>query len=140
MDNDSHSSVSLGNRFYSESPIADTSYDNAGDADLSLSELSVTDRPEPGSSRQPFSLLAKGALVSESLSDKKAEGDNNEDQEPSEDNEENQRRSAVKAREERLTQDLFVLRKLNAAFSVYTDALCEARSARDVRNSSADSC
>jgi hypothetical protein len=45
---------------------------------------------------------------------------------------ENRRRVAARTRQERLQHDLFVLQKLNAAFSVYNSALRDTRSATEV--------
>ena len=42
------------------------------------------------------------------------------------------KRLAAKTREEKLQHDLFVLKKLNAAFEVYKEALKETKSSTDV--------
>lgn len=106
-------------------------YDGAGDADLSLSELSLNEKPIAGPS-QPFSLLARPSQVHE-LTEIEDEGEEQEvEQEQLEDPEVKQR-SVARSREERLRQDLFVLQKLNASLSMYTDALNGVETSSDVR-------
>jgi len=128
-------------------------------ADLSLSELSLNDRPIPGSSKQPFSLLARPStstspreiddddnLHEESIFDQDQADEHADDVQErvgddevveaaaahAEEEEATQRaeskRSVAYNREERLRQDLFVLRKLNTAFSGYNEALGDVHS------------
>ena len=150
-----NSSVPLDSKLYnSMSPLADATYSLSGQAsssghdalaDLSLSELSINDRPEP-QVHQPFSLLARPSVVPPVIAveddvaedDENVEGDKTEvlpvedpEREPAQDPEA-ARRSSAHAREERLKQDLFVLRKLNSAFSLYNDALGDAQSNSEV--------
>ena len=127
--NSSDSSVPLSSRFQSLSPIANTVYDVPESADLSLTELSLNDRPAPSSPKQPFSLLARPPVAPEEPpAEKEAEGDRSEVQEVQEAN----RRSAARTREDRLRHDLFVLQKLNSAFAVYNDALSDTQSSTEV--------
>ncbi len=133
-------------------------------ADLSLSELSLNDRPIPGSSKQPFSLLARPStstsprevddddnLHEESIFDQDQADEHADDVQErvgddelveaaaaahAEEEEATQRaeskRSVAYNREERLRQDLFVLRKLNTAFSGYNEALGDVHSGTEV--------
>lgn len=107
-------------------------YDGAGDADLSLSELSLNEKPVAGPS-QPFSLLARPSQVyGTDEPEDEGEGIPDDEDQPEADPEVRQR-SVARSREERLRQDLFVLQKLNASLSVYNEALHEVETSNDVR-------
>lgn len=120
-------------------------------ADLSLSELSLNDKPIAGPSKQPFSLLARPSLATspheevvdvqdeqdEEQSDEVEGRDRNGDEEAGDDAEEathrvESKRSVAHNRDERLRQDLFVLRKLNSVFSTYNEALGDVQSGSEV--------
>ena len=127
-----------GSRLLSE-PTPDISSSSSrtghGGDDLSLSELSLGERPQPNPShRRPFSLLAQPQSPDESaLADEDAEeGDGGLDETMTQEEIEKARKAAAKTREEKLQHDLFVLKKLNAAFEVYKDALRETKSSTDV--------
>ncbi|KAJ4497104.1 hypothetical protein C8R41DRAFT_227011 [Lentinula lateritia] len=149
-----------GSRLLSESPMLPSSSSlssSSSQADLSISELSISDRrpesPSSSSSSRPFSLLAQPASPSTPVqtrrSNPKEVGDENsnehedlEDDEcgeitqkqitvddeqaatsDSEDREQVKRTKAKLLREDKLQNDTFVLRKLNAAFSSFNEAL-----------------
>ena len=111
--------------------------------DLSLSELSLDDPPQaPAHRRRPFSLLAQprspeppshagdeSAIAEE---DEPFPEDMNETMTPEE--AEKARRAAGKTREEKLQSDLFILKKLNAAFDIYKEALRETKNSTEVCN------
>lgn len=78
--------------------------------DLSISELSLFDH-----TLKPFTLLA--------------EKDTEEPEEPV--SQQSQRPSA-KAREEKLQSDIFILKKLNASFELFNEALQDTGSANQV--------
>lgn len=135
-----------GSRLLSESSILHSSSSGSsrtgpGGDDLSLSELSLSDRPLPGPPRRPkFSLLARPLQQEPGLVDDSAVAD--DDAEPSEEgiidrtmtqeDVEKTKRLAAKSREERLQHDLFILKKLNSAFETYKDALRETKSSTEV--------
>ncbi|KAI0745841.1 DASH complex subunit Duo1-domain-containing protein [Earliella scabrosa] len=127
-----------GSRLLSE-PTPDISSSSSsrtgpGGDDLSISELSLSDRPQSKSARRrPFSLLAQPQSPDESaIADEDEEGgDGALDATMTQEELEKARRIAAKTREERLQHDLFVLKKLNSAFEVYKDALRETKSSTD---------
>lgn len=102
------------------------------DADLSISELSISE-PVAGPS-QPFSLLARPSQPPiPCLNDISEVNMDNEDVEEKKDMDMGAtKHSVVRAREERLRQDLFILRKLNSSFSLYNDALNDTQTSTDV--------
>lgn len=117
----------------SETPLyLNTSH---GADDLSISELSITDRPLAGFG-EPFSLLAKPqpqlATPTKSTDDDDNEG---EEEGPLETEEATQgatrRQTDERQREEKLRSDLFILKTLNAAFATYIEALDESASANE---------
>lgn len=130
MDDSYDASLNLKAKIKSASPIADASY---ADQELSLSELSVPG-PSGRPSQQPFSLLARPSQPPEPdvAIQEETEGPAEQGEEKVE-TVEDQVKSAVHEREERLRQDLFVLRKLNAGFVTYNEALAETRSSTEVR-------
>jgi hypothetical protein len=125
-------------------PFRSSSHTGPGGADLSLSELYVSDRSEDAPLSKPFSLLPQrdgnaekpqydeedndvfsGGCVQEGEAD---EGDATM-------MDKGKRSStAARSREERLQHDLFVLKKLNTSFSLYNDALKDTRSSTEVKH------
>lgn len=118
-------------RFKEQSFVADN---KKTDPDLSLSELSIpsqSSRPV----KQPFSLLARPSQAPEpelDIPSNEEQEENVKDDYANAEEPEAQVKDATRDREERLRQDLFVLRKLNAGFATYTEALAETRSATEV--------
>ena len=125
--------MSAGHRVFSQQQTGDDSYIDGGDADLSLSELSLNEKPVAGPSHR-FSLLAR-PLHSESP--KETEEDDVDVEasrsEETDQDTESWQRSVARSREERLRQDLFVLQKLNASLSLYNNALGEVETSNEVR-------
>lgn len=106
-----------------------------GGADLSLSELSLSNQAQSKARRErPFSLLARPPSPEEesAVVDEEEEGAGGMDATMTQEEQERVRRAAAKAREERLRHDLFVLKKLNAAFDVYKEALRATKSSTEV--------
>lgn len=128
-----------GSRLLSESPILPSSSDTGpGGDDLSISELSLSDRTVIF--QKPFSLLASlqpelstpthgGEGGEEQYAEAEEEGPDN-DAEKAE-----QKRQAAKLREEKLQSDIFILKKLNASFAHFNEALQDTGSANQVRSS-----
>ena len=116
-------------RLLSESPLIGRS----NHADLSSSDLvSVHDLPQRdrGQSQAAEDERDEGE-VEEGL---REEGEGGEDEGEDEDEEAEIRRArkAARTREEKLQNDLFLLKKLNSAFSLYTDALRATQSSTEV--------
>ncbi|KAF9820284.1 hypothetical protein IEO21_01498 [Rhodonia placenta] len=136
--NDFHS----GSRLLSEPSLSHNSSSDLtgpGGDDLSLSELSLSERPQPGPSRKPkFSLLAQ-PLHQDDLADDSAIDDGDYDPDATEqldetmtqEDVEKARKLAARTREEKLQHDLFILKKLNSAFDVYKEALRETKSSAE---------
>ncbi|KAJ3553637.1 hypothetical protein NM688_g3502 [Phlebia brevispora] len=127
-----------GSRLLSESPLHVDSSTSQSVDDLSLADLSLTDRPPRNLQRRPFSLLAQPRFDDKSqdesaVADEDAEiaEGNTLDQTMTPEEAERARKLAAKTREEKLESDLFILRKLNAAFNVYHDALKETKSSTE---------
>ncbi|KIM69758.1 hypothetical protein SCLCIDRAFT_13135 [Scleroderma citrinum Foug A] len=140
----------IGSRILSESfpspdPVDDSFHlqdTGPGGADLSLSELSLSDKPFTRDDGPRFSLLAPQPALSHPFSsDQSAIAEDDEyddDTGATADTEEDVTNTAVigravtaKAREEKLQRDLFILKKLNSSFSVLNDALSVAKSATE---------
>ena len=111
-----------------------------GGADLSLSELSLSDKPYSRDGPR-FSLLAPPPAPLRFSADQSAiiEGEEYEDgRDTSVDGHDDvnntimQRVVAEKTREEKLQSDLFILRKLNASFAVLNEALQATKGATEV--------
>ena len=109
-----------------------------GGDDLSLSELSIKELPSSVSS-EPFSLLAKPkadpATPSGSTDHAQAEAEIEENQLSPEEvdmKSKAKRQADENRREEKLQSDLFILKKLNAGFATYNEALDESGSANEV--------
>ncbi|TFK54462.1 hypothetical protein OE88DRAFT_1711291 [Heliocybe sulcata] len=113
----------------SESPLFPSqSNTGPGGDDLSLSELSLKDRPAP--SRKRFSLFAQPP-EDESIDQEEGDDAGVEGQEENEEEAENRRKAASRTREEKLQHDLFILRRLNSAFSVFNEGLREAKTSSE---------
>ncbi|KAH9949592.1 DASH complex subunit Duo1-domain-containing protein [Amylocystis lapponica] len=135
--------LNSGSRLLSESSLLPGSSSNSsrtghGGDDLSLSELSLQDRPHAGPiRRRPFSLLApppdEPSIADESAVAEDAEQDEEGvvDHTMTQEDVEKARKLATKTREEKLQHDLFILKKLNSAFEVYKEALRETKSSTE---------
>ncbi|EPQ57228.1 hypothetical protein GLOTRDRAFT_115240 [Gloeophyllum trabeum ATCC 11539] len=112
----------------SESPLFPSQSSNTGPGgdDLSLSELSLNTKP--AAPRKRFSLFAQPP---EEDSVDQDDEDNVEGEEEDGEEAEKRRKSAARTRDEKLQHDLFLLRKLNSAFSVYNEALREAKTSTE---------
>ncbi|KAL5484928.1 hypothetical protein ACEPAI_7570 [Sanghuangporus weigelae] len=137
MEDSYDSSVPLDARYRSVSPLANATYESAQPGDLSLSDLS-TNNEIPGPSRQmPFSLLARPLRPPQTPQNPQEEVEDvgNETARPveeeGEENEETRAQFAAQSREERLRQDLFVLRKINTGLAVYNEALSGTRTSTE---------
>lgn len=115
-------------------------YTGPGGADLSLSELSLSDKPHSRDGPR-FSLLAPPPAPLRFSADQSTilEGEECEEGEDANvdgrDDANNtivERVVAEKAREEKLQSDLFILKKLNASFAVLNDALKTTKGATEV--------
>ena len=121
-------------------PFHPSTHTGPGGADLSLSELYISDRSEDGTASKPFSLLphrdehGKEKECDESgtvyLQDDHIDEEDEEDEVVADRG--NRSLNGARTREERLQHDLFVLRKLNASFSLYNDALKDTKSSTEV--------
>lgn len=136
-----------GGRLLSESPLlpsASSSQTGHGGDDLSLSELCLSENT--AIFQQPFSLLARPEQAQESDSGPSTptrthnllEDDGADDDDTEEEAEKN-KRAAAKSREEKLQSDIFILKKLNASFALFNDALEDTQSANEVRLGSTSS-
>jgi hypothetical protein len=127
-----------GSRLLSESPILLSSSESdtgPGGDDLSISELSLFDRTV--TFQKPFSLLASSQPEGPSTPTRGDEDADAEEEEPNNNAEkaELEKRHAAKLHEEKLQSDIFILKKLNASFALFNEALQEAGSANQVRPS-----
>ncbi len=127
-----------GSRLLSDSPLVlpshSLSFSNTGPGgdDLSLSELSIADRTSSIFSK-PFTLLAEPSPP-EKPADTSGNGSSNAaPEETAEVDKRSRRQVDEKQREEKLRSDLFILKKLNSAFSLFHEALDESGSANKVR-------
>lgn len=108
-------------------------YTGHGGDDLSISELSLSDRTVIF--QQPFSLLA-ASQPEPSTPTHDDEGGDNLDADAEEEgsnsgaeNAEQEKRRTAKLREEKLQSDIFILKKLNASFALFNEALQDTGSA-----------
>jgi len=117
-------------------PSESSSRTGPGGDDLSLSELSLSDYNTI--MKQPFSLLAK---LDPDLSTPKRDNEipsphlaleKKQVEELLDDGKAQQQLS--RNREDKLQSDIFILKKLNASFELFNEALRETGSAHDVRN------
>lgn len=125
-------------------PFHSSSHTGPGGADLSLSELYISDREEDATVSKPFSLLPQrpqrevyngvlGRDESEPVLNHNDNGNEVDDDEELVADQGKRSLSEARSREERLQHDLFVLKKLNGSFSLYNDALNDTRSSTEVR-------
>lgn len=118
-----------GSRLLSESPPAPSSSSNShsqtghGGDDLSISELSLADRPTPQPSNYDHS-------SDDPFNDDSVDGIADTTALPQSD--EQTRRQAAKLREEKLQRDLFILKKLNSSFALFNDALKDTKTGTEV--------
>ena len=128
-----------GSRLLSESPLNSRSHTSSTVDDLSLADLSLTDRPHTRAPARPkFSLLAQPRQQEPSydqsaIAEEDEDGGGALDQTMTPEEAEKARKLAARSREEKLENDLFVLRKLNSVFAVYNEALRETESSTEVR-------
>ncbi|KAK7053288.1 hypothetical protein VNI00_003914 [Paramarasmius palmivorus] len=114
-------------RLMSESPMLQGI--SSSDADLSISELSISDRtaiPE-----QPFSLLARPPPKQPDEPQPDAEGEEDEAVKADEEEQAKTQRLLGKQREEKLHRDLYVLKKLNSAFTAFNSTLDDVGAANE---------
>lgn len=132
----------LSGSLLSPEPFDSPSYTGPGGADLSLSELSLSDKDTEHfhlQDRPRFSLLAPTATTSQTFSpDQSRISEDDEYEEENDEGSENDadttmigRVAAAKAREDKLHSDLFVLKKLNASFALFNDALRSTQTATE---------
>jgi len=123
-----------------ELPPESSSRTGPGGEDLSLSELSLSDYN--AIMKQPFCLLAKPepdpstTKPDNSIPTPQVASPANKQGEELSDSEDGKKieQQASKNREEKLQSDIFILKKLNASFELFNQALHETGSANDVRN------
>ncbi|KAG1766988.1 hypothetical protein EDD22DRAFT_333732 [Suillus occidentalis] len=126
----------------SPEPFDSPSHTGPGGADLSLSELSLTDKDTEHfhfHDRPRFSLLAPAATTSQTFSpDQSRITEDDEYEEGNDEGSENDvdttvigRVAFAKAREDKLQSDLCVLKKLNASFALFNDALKSTQTATE---------
>ncbi|KAF8630652.1 hypothetical protein AX15_002802 [Amanita polypyramis BW_CC] len=129
-----------GSHLLSDSPLllsSVSSFSNTGPGgdDLSLSELSITDRPSACS--KPFTLLAEHHTQPGPTDDNDTQDQSeNEDsillpEQTAKADDKTKRQARERQREEKLRSDLFILKKLNSAFALFHDALEESGSANE---------
>lgn len=127
-----------GSSILRQSPLFRSTHTGPGGADLSLSELYISDRSEDGTASKPFSLLpqrdAHGRKPGHDESEAVYPQDNDEadNDDGTITNKGKKSLDEARTREERLQHDLFLLRKLNASFSLYNDALKDTKSSTEV--------
>lgn len=122
---------SSGSHLLSESSILPSSQSSSqsqtgpGGDDLSISELSLADRPTPRPSTSHFN-----DSIERPFNDNRVDGqpDEVETQEVIEQT----GRQAAKLREEKLHRDLFILKKLNSSFMLFNDALKDTQTGTEV--------
>lgn len=132
-----------GSRLLSESSLmasesTSSSHTRHEQGELSLSDLSLRDRDDIMS--KPFSLLAQSEPVTppqqtSTLGEVEDEGEGYE-----ETSLEHTEKQTGKAREEKLQNDVFILKKLNASFSAFNEAMEATGSINDVRSFSKITC
>ncbi|TFK44726.1 hypothetical protein BDQ12DRAFT_730752 [Crucibulum laeve] len=129
---------SSGSQLLSLSPMlpTDDSESNPADNDLSISELSLSDRT--AMLDKSFTLLAHDDRLPSTLTRPEKtpgeeDGEKTYDQEDMRegDDVEQIKRNSAKSREEKLRGDIFVIRKLNASFATFNEALQETATAND---------
>lgn len=126
----------------SPEPFDSPSHTGPGGADLSLSELSLSDKDTEHfhfHDRPRFSLLAPATTTSQTFSpDQSRITEDDEYEEGNDEGSENDvdttmigRVAFAKAREDKLQSDLRVLKKLNASFALFNDALMSTQTATE---------
>jgi hypothetical protein len=130
---------SSGSRLLSESPLLPSSsslshsHTGPGGDDLSLSELSLADRPTPRPSTSvPFGLDQSVDDDDDPFNDDSVYGDRDKDEVEKPENDEQTKRQAAKAREEKLQRDLFILKKLNSSFAAFNEVLKDTQTGTEV--------
>ena len=139
-DSDFSLPTASGSRLLSDSPLilpSHPSFSNTGPCgdDLSLSELSIADRPSSLFSK-PFTLLAGPSTSENPTNDGDTSGCGESHALPeqaAEVDDRTKRKVLEKQREEKIQSDLFILKKLNSAFALFHEALDESGSANEVR-------
>ncbi|KAF9777731.1 hypothetical protein BJ322DRAFT_1095505 [Thelephora terrestris] len=120
-------------RLLSESPlIGRSSHSDIASSDLSVHDLPTRDRSQSG---------AVDDQREEDEVEEGPRGEGNEEEEGEEGGEDEEAqirraRKAARMREEKLQNDLFLLKKLNNSFSLYTDALRATQSSTEVSSRS----
>jgi hypothetical protein len=100
--------------------------------DLSLSDLSLRERDDIMS--KPFSLLARAEPVTPTQQTSTLGEAEDEEEGQDETNVEHTEKQTGKAREDKLHSDMFILKKLNASFSAFNEAMEATGSINDVRS------
>ncbi|RDB24853.1 hypothetical protein Hypma_007900 [Hypsizygus marmoreus] len=121
-----------GSRLLSESPMlpSSSSHTGPGGDDLSISELSLSDRPF--TLEKSFTLLAHPrptTPVRNDPTDNEDVPDDDDEEYDDPEHAEQEKRRVAKVREEKLQSDVFILRKLNASFALFNEALQDTGSA-----------
>ncbi|KAG1870151.1 hypothetical protein DFJ58DRAFT_764898 [Suillus subalutaceus] len=119
----------------------DSPHTGPGGADLSLSELSLEDKDTENfrfHDKPRFSLLAPTATTSQTFWPDQSRISEDDEYEEGNEGSENDvditmigRVAAAKAREDKLQSDLYVLKKLNASFALFNDALRSTQTATE---------
>ena len=133
MDDSSLTFPESGSRLLSQSSPQFYPNTGPGGDDLSLSELSLSYRPL----QPPFSLLARPPSPAHEEGDGLSydvDGDVLDDSHQDGTDPEKAKRLAARLREEKLQSDAFILKKLNASFALFNEALSKTESANEVRN------
>jgi len=132
MDSEGPSQISFSanaSRLLSESLILPQESTGPGGADLSISDLSLPGRPR--TLEKPFSLLASG--VQDQLHIHQGDREVEDQSIPGPvGRTEREERNTFAAREEKLQGDIFVLKKLNASFALFNEALQDTSLANQV--------
>jgi hypothetical protein len=129
-----------GSHLLSESTPQFSSNTGPGGDDLSISELSLSDRVRVF--QRPFSLLAQPQVAQEPTTpnrdgsdvpyDGEGELEGELDQDQNDVDAEKNKRLTAKSREEKLQSDAFILKKLNASFALFNETLADTAAANEV--------
>ena len=115
-------------RLLSESPLIGRSNTDLGGSSSDL----LTERDLPTGDRSQIHAVNDEQDEDEVEDALREEGDEGEGEGEGEEARVRRARKAARAREEKLQNDLFLLKKLNGAFSLYTDALRATQSSTEV--------
>ena len=115
-------------RLLSESPLIGRSNTDLGGSSSDL----LTERDLPTGDRSQTHAVSDEQDEDEVEDALREEGDEGEGEGEDEEARVRRARKAARAREEKLQNDLFLLKKLNGAFSLYTDALRATQSSTEV--------